>query len=181
MEASWGRHGGVLGCLGASWWCLGGVLGLPVGVLRGALGSSVGVLGAFSWDLGRSVFVFVVVFFHDFSFCCPPPARRCIEMCVVLPPAARPQMHRDVCRVAARRPPADFRIDAPRRTPDAPKMAPEAHKTLPKRTQRRPKYASKTAQDRSDLLQQGFFKSELLKRTALPVPCRVRFMLGSFF
>ena len=36
-----------------------------------------------------------------------PPVRRWIGMCVVLPPAARRQMHRDVDRFAARRPPAD--------------------------------------------------------------------------
>ena len=40
-------------------------------------------------------------------FCRPPPADRCFEMWVALPPAARPQMHRDVGRCAARRPPAD--------------------------------------------------------------------------
>ena len=34
--------------------------------------------------------------------CRPPPARRCIEMRIALPPAARPQMHKDVPRCAAR-------------------------------------------------------------------------------
>ena len=36
-----------------------------------------------------------------------PPVHRWIWMCVVLPPAARRQMLRDVDRFAARRPPAD--------------------------------------------------------------------------
>ena len=34
--------------------------------------------------------------------CSPPPARRCIEMRMALPPAARPQMEKDVPRCAAR-------------------------------------------------------------------------------
>ena len=36
-----------------------------------------------------------------------PPVHRWIRMCVVLPPAARRQMLRDVDRFAARRPPTD--------------------------------------------------------------------------
>ena len=36
------------------------------------------------------------------SFCRPPPADRCFEMRIALPPAARPQMHRDTPRCATR-------------------------------------------------------------------------------
>ena len=36
------------------------------------------------------------------SLCRPPPARRCIEMWVAVPPAARPQMHRDTPRCVTR-------------------------------------------------------------------------------
>ena len=164
LGASWARLGAFWGHLGGVLGRLGGVLGVPWGVLGAAWGLLVASWGVFGSQKKTTRLgpYFRIDFCSIFVPTWTPENQKNIDFSLVF------QYSCGLAQYAAK--------THPRRPQDAPRHPQDAPKTPP----RRPQDVPRRPRIRKIRPTWSHVGMNNLKRTALPVPCRVRFMLEGF-